>query len=368
MEKTLLLNITLLIFLFIGNIIINDFNYYFRLIYLFLSLYHIYIFYLLLKYQWKNIIIIIIFAFFSIILYRFTYFLICDTNPYFFHITYYIFYPNFLKAILIVFIHTFFLSLFYVKKNNNSHFKEIPQKKWNFSRFIINRFSNFYFLSNFVNYFIRHKIIFLLFIILLYFGIKLELFLFLHRIKLWVYFNNKEKTLPIASSKNMTFYITAMIVNMEKIIIHYIEQMKKLINYLGEENVIISIVENRDSKDKTREYLIQFQNYLNEKKIRNKFILKHEIDDPRKKVKPYIILSNLRIKYYSELRNKCLEYLYELPDIDFDKTKIIFFNDIIFEYEDIINLLSTNNEDYDAVCGLDFYDIFYDTWVSIDLD
>ena len=47
--------------------------------------------------------------------------------------------------------------------------------------------------------------------------------------------------------------------------------------------------------------------------------------------------------------------------------KIIFFNDIIFEYENIINLLSTNNEDYDAVCGLDFYDIFYDSWVSIDL-
>ena len=106
----------------------------------------------------------------------------------------------------------------------------------------------------------------LIFIVVLFFGIKFEIYLFLHRIKLWVYFNSKEKTLPIASSKNTTFYITAMIVNMEKIIHNYIEQMKKLINYLGETNVIISIVENRDSMDKTREYLIQFQNYLNEKK------------------------------------------------------------------------------------------------------
>ena len=31
-------------------------------------------------------------------------------------------------------------------------------------------------------------------------------------------------------------------------------------------------------------------------------------------------------------------------------------------------MLSTNNEDYDAVCGRDFSDEFYDRWVSIDLD
>ena len=79
-------------------------------------------------------------------------------------------------------------------------------------------------------------------------------------------------------------------------------------------------------------------------------------------------LHSKTIKYYSKLRNKCLELLYELPNIDFDNTKIIFFNDIIFKYEDIINLLATNNEDYDAVCGLDFFNYFYDSWVAIDLD
>ena len=47
---------------------------------------------------------------------------------------------------------------------------------------------------------------------------------------------------------------------------------------------------------------------------------------------------------------------------------ILFFNDIIFNYEDIINLLSTNNEEYDVVCGLDMSFMFYDRWVSIDLD
>ena len=43
--------------------------------------------------------------------------------------------------------------------------------------------------------------------------------------------------------------------------------MKKLINYLGFNNVIISIVENGDSVDNTRKYLENFQNYLNNKNI-----------------------------------------------------------------------------------------------------
>ena len=45
--------------------------------------------------------------------------------------------------------------------------------------------------------------------------------------------------------------------------------MKKLINYLGEENVIISIVENGDSKDNTRQYLKEFKQYLDSKNIPN---------------------------------------------------------------------------------------------------
>ena len=68
------------------------------------------------------------------------------------------------------------------------------------------------------------------------------------------------------------------------------------------------------------------------------------------------------------LRNKCFEFLYELPNLDFNNTKIVYFNDIYFKYEDIIYLISTNNEDYDAVCAMDFSNTFYDRWVSIDLD
>ena len=200
-----------------------------------------------------------------------------------------------------------------------------------------------------------------------------ELGAFVYRFKLWVYFFDKRKTLPIGTSKNTTYFIAATIHNMEKTIDDYLTEMKKLIDYLGKENVIISFMENGDSTDKTREKLEEFIAYLNESEIVNRIIISHEIDDPRKNDTDPVhsfednYLSNLRIKFYSELRNRCLDFIYEIPNLNFSNTKIIFFNDIIFEYENIINLLSTNNEDYDAVCGLDFYDCFYDSWVSIDL-
>ena len=197
----------------------------------------------------------------------------------------------------------------------------------------------------------------------------LDALIFLNRIKFWVYFNNKIKTLPNSYSKNTTFYITANLVNVENIIELYIQEMKKLIDYLGENNTIISIVENGDSKDNTRKYLEEFQKYLNDKNIDNKFSLIKEIKDPRNNSKPYLKITRLRIEYYSKLRNKCLDYLYEKKNIDFENTIVIFFNDVIFRYEDIINLLSTNNEDFDAVCGLDMVKhFFYDIWVTVDLD
>ena len=372
MKKSVKTNSLLIIFLIIGNGFINNYNYYFILIYICLFIYHIWISYLYLKVYWKKKIKIIKYIIISIILYPSTYFFICDPNPINCLLTYYVFFPNFIKAIIIILIHTYFLSEF-IKNYNikiDKDFENLPiknEKNMDEIKFK-NSDNNFYFLSDFINYIKTNKRIFSIFLLVIFLLLLLEVFLFLKRIKLWVHFNNKEKTLPISSSKNTTFYITAMVTNIENIIVNYIEQIKKLINYLGKKNVIISIVENGDSTDKTRIYLKEFQKYLIENKILNKFILNHEIDDPRKKTLPFRRNSNLRIKFYSELRNKCFDFLYELSDIDFDNTKIIYFNDIYFEYEDIVNLLSTNNEDYDAVCGLDFYDSFYDRWVSNDLD
>ncbi len=87
--------------------------------------------------------------------------------------------------------------------------------------------------------------------------------------------------------------------------------MIKLINYLGKENVIVSIVENNDSTDNTTEHLILFQDYLNKHNIINRFIFEHEVIDDREQQLLFFEHDEgyLRIKFYSKLRNKCLELL-----------------------------------------------------------
>ena len=262
-----LFNIFLLLVLFIGNIYFN-YNYYFIIIYLSLIIYHIYIFFCVLKTFRKKKINIIVFLFVSIIIYPFTYYLVCDPNPISCFLTYYIFFPNFLKAIIIILIHTYFLSK-YIENKYIKNFEILPFENENNAKFSNQEKGNdsFYFLSDFINYITKNKRIFLTFLLFSFLFISLEIFIFLKRIKLWIYFNDKTKTLPKASSNNTTFYITAMVVNIEPIIVNFINQMKNLIIYLGKENVIVSIVENGDSTDKTQEYLKDFRNYLNENEI-----------------------------------------------------------------------------------------------------
>ena len=383
MEKSFIFDNLIFILLFIANKKLEDYNTYFKLIYIILIIHNIYfLIYIIIEFLNKDQYKIVFSVLISLFLYYFSYYYICDSNPNFYLVVYYLFYPNFFKAILIVFIHTFIVSKVFICCQYKFLESSINCNDISFSKVTISiqknednpptRKKNYYFLSFYTNYFLNNKRNFIIFILSLIIIIALEVFVFMNRIKFWVHRYKKNITLPIATAKNTTFFIAATVHNMEKIIDDYFIEMKKLINYLGKENIIISIMENGDSTDKTREKLYEFMEYLNETEIVNRIIIDHEIDDPRKNESdPYSLennfLSNLRIKYYSELRNRCLDFIYEIPNLNFSNTKVIFFNDIIFEYENIINLLSTNNEDYDAVCGLDFYDCFYDSWVSIDL-
>ena len=52
-----------------------------------------------------------------------------------------------------------------------------------------------------------------------------------------------------------------------------------------------------------------------------------------------------------------------------DQTKVLFFNDIYFAYQDIIKLIDTNKMDYDLACALDFQNFkIYDLWVLRDIN
>ena len=313
--------------------------------------------------------------FFYILTYVISYFLIMDPNPFYYLITFYLPLPNFFRAILIIIFITYFFNNHILeskkaenktdnKEENNTNKKE--NEKNNNDKdddMIKNEINRNYFLSKELKYLWTHKM--KLFILLLSL-ILLRIIIYFYNIKYWIYFANKEKLLSFNDNKNIKitnrsetiYYISSIVFNMEPTIKDWISEMKKLINYLGKKNVIISIYENGDSTDNTRKYLLEFESYLIENEIINvvntqKLVQKEGVD---------------RIVFLSRLRNKSLDFLYYIMDLDFSNTKIIFFNDIIFRYEDIIKLITTNNGNYDTVCAMDYYESFYDTWASIGLD
>ena len=226
-----------------------------------------------------------------------------------------------------------------------------------------------YFLSKEIKFLWENKLSLLNLIIAL---ILLRIFIFIYDIKLWIYFVNKEKILSFNNTKINTnnttnnnrinpqtmYYISSVIYNIEPIIKDWIDEMKNLIDYLGPENVIVSIYENGDSIDKTRKYLDFFESYLINHKVVN--VINLEKIEEKEGVD--------RIRFLARLRNRSLDLLYKIGDLDFSNTKIIFINDIIYRFEDIIKLLATNNGNYDSVCAMDYYESFYDTWASIGLD
>lgn len=157
--------------------------------------------------------------------------------------------------------------------------------------------------------------------------------------------------------KDQKYFIAANLFNNENILEDWTEQMTQLVDYLGHDKVFISIFENGDSNDKTQTMLMDFQRHLRRAGISHNIVVEKTVEKGTKK----------RIEFLAILRNYALQPLYNL-NWDLSTTKILFFNDIIFTYTDIIKLISTNKQNYDIACGLDFYDNFYDSWVSTGVD
>ena len=257
-----------------------------------------------------------------IFVYLFSYYFIKDPNPFYHLLFFYLPFQNFFRAInIIIFIN-------YELNNNKNNF----------------------FLSKYIYKLKNKKVLFNTIVLLS----LIHFLIYMYNQKYFIYFMNKKDLI----SNEQKYYITANLFNNELIIKDWLIQMKLLINYLGTKNIYVSIFENGDSNDTTINELNNFRIYLNNLNIPNK-IVTHKVTQKGNKE---------RIVYLAELRNYALEFLYEIPNLDFSNTKIIFFNDIIYNYQDVIKLLLTNKGDYDVVCGMDYYESFYDTWVSIGID
>ena len=334
-----------------------------------------------------------------------SYYLIKDPNPFYYLLTFYLPLPNFFRAVFVIMFISYIFNKYIIvleipkniiiekedKKEDNKdnvikeeeikkeeiiekeiqkeeikednkeenkdgekkeEIKEEDKNKNNKKEVVIRRF----FLSREIDYLWENKESLIWLFIWL---ILLRIAIYFYEIKYWVLVEDN----PFDNSKNPNqnktiYYISAVIYNMEPIIKDWISEMKQLIDYLGTDRVIVSIVENGDSTDKTRKYLQFFENYLINHKVVN--LINIEKREQKEGVD--------RIRFLAKLRNRSLDLLYKIGDLDFDNTKIIFFNDIIYRYEDILKLLFTNNGNYDTVCAMDYYEGFYDTWASIGLD
>lgn len=168
--------------------------------------------------------------------------------------------------------------------------------------------------------------------------------------------NNNPTFPPVTSGHKEKIYIAALFHNNQNILPHWTREMTKVIQYLGEENVFVSILESY-SLDNSPALLRSFDAQLETLGVERSII----VNDTTISRPASMETTNIRIEYLSKLRNKALEHL----DGGYDR--VLFSNDIYVDAESVITLLKTRDGDWDMVCGLDFDGWgLYDAWVIRD--
>lgn len=179
---------------------------------------------------------------------------------------------------------------------------------------------------------------------------------------------------PPVDIPNSNYFIAANYMDSEKTLPHALSQITRLIGLLNKgDNVYVSIFEN-GSSDSTPKLLQEFSNSLNIPHTVNTCELSgsnkwSNVPFKKERFRRTRSFADKRYRAMAALRNKALNPLqsYVFPRSDWP-TKVIFLNDIFFYAEDIVTLLNTNQGQFDFVCGLDFFYLFYDVLATRDLD
>lgn len=179
---------------------------------------------------------------------------------------------------------------------------------------------------------------------------------------------------PFAPQYN--YLVVANYYNSESSLAYSLPQLRRLLTFLGSPaSLYLSIFEN-GSTDSTAQILTQFAasidiphtvitcNYT------GSYITQTATSTQKDDFDLKRIVATKRYSRMAALRNIAMRPLYT-GQVQFQNsalpTQIIFLNDIYFTAEQILTLLNTNNGDYDLVCGLDFYELFYDILVTRDI-
>ncbi|EJD37087.1 hypothetical protein AURDEDRAFT_173844 [Auricularia subglabra TFB-10046 SS5] len=153
-------------------------------------------------------------------------------------------------------------------------------------------------------------------------------------------------------------FIAALFHNNKDVLPFWSKELLRVINYLGPENVFVSIVESY-SKDSTRKLLTKFDQSLAALNVPRRIVLNDtSIPRPEK-----MSTNNARIQFLADTRNLVLEPLRESAEYEW----VVFSNDVFVRAEAVIELIHTRNGDYDMACGVDYGPWgVYDAWVMRD--
>ncbi|KAJ7673899.1 cryptococcal mannosyltransferase 1-domain-containing protein [Mycena polygramma] len=149
-----------------------------------------------------------------------------------------------------------------------------------------------------------------------------------------------------------------MFYNNAQVVPYWTKEITKLIHYLGPDNVFVSIVESY-STDSTPALLRTF-----DKTLENLGVPRRILTQDTTFVRPPSMLTALpRVEFLAAVRNRAIEPLVAHGGYD----RLLFSNDIFIEAESIVELLNTQDGEYDMACGLDFGNRgLYDLWVLRD--
>ncbi|KAL7421833.1 hypothetical protein Q5752_003604 [Cryptotrichosporon argae] len=170
------------------------------------------------------------------------------------------------------------------------------------------------------------------------------------------------------------YFIAANLYNNQDILPNWSAELLKLIEHLGPENTFVSIYES-NSEDNTRALMSVLDADLALRGVEHRFVSGHDDD----RWWPYPTAPE-RIAFLVKARNRALEPL-QAPDDDVrladweSFTKVLFLNDVLFKWDDIVRLIATREDgddsrapDYDLACAMDFgWSGLYDTWVARDV-
>lgn len=197
--------------------------------------------------------------------------------------------------------------------------------------------------------------------------------------RLWNGPNNFQASIHQGNPQGQKIFIASNIIQHDLIRGQWGQNLRMLLDYLGPENVFVSIYEN-DSGPGAGKALASLRDQLscNYSITFGDHISVNAMDFPTV-VTPDGDMHVKRMTYLAEIRNRLLRPL-DNPDLNTNQDvnytsvkfdKILFLNDIYYNPVDALHLIfNTNNGEYDIACAVNYFTAvkIYDTFVLRDID